>query len=141
MRSGGHGISPFASSHWLGWRKTLFRNEKVLRPFASFELMPGFSQERAGETQPHQLLCAETGCSCHEPAPFSLPEYSDLPSRHAITGAGVHKDCTTVCDSFARSGIPLVRLGMPPSLLRLRRCRSYTQDERGKIWAAGKYRS
>jgi len=41
----------------------------------------------------------------HETAPFSLPEYSDSPYKHAITGAGVKKDCTTVCSSLSRRGV------------------------------------
>src|SRR5262249_45276945 len=53
----------------------------------------------------------------HESTPGSLSASADLPSRHALTGAGVQKGCTTVCTPFARSGMPLVLLGMPPSLL------------------------
>src|SRR5262249_56335273 len=56
------------------------------------------------------------GCG-HECTRGSLSASADLPSRHALTGAGVQKGCTTVCTPFARSGMPLVLLGMPPSLL------------------------
>src|SRR5262245_4776402 len=49
----------------------------------------------------------------HESARCSLSAHADLTSRHARTGAGVQKGCTTVCTPFAQTDILLVLLMTP----------------------------